>query len=302
MPDAPVALRILASLEHPKAAAALAREHGLPRGTAWKTIASLAHDGLIQTHIEGRDLVASSPSRAIPGLAATLLTDFPNQDWRLVFYGDRPTTLRVLDQIGRPGLAALVLGKSRRTVQHGIRLMAERGVVTKTGGRYQINPRIRPLGQLLDELDNARAHQQTRRVDKDARLLWYLGPEWLVRSRRPLDEPQLGPGALSLFAEYRVPLMMARDQYYFRTMRTLDAADAILQGLLVEPDSAVNRSYCAVVYEKNRPDNLETKARIYGLEQEAQRLIAYVDRRIEPEGFLPWGEHEEYRSEYGVVS
>jgi len=95
-------------------------------------------------------------------------------------------------------------------------------------------------------------------------------------------------------------LVIMHGSYYYLAWRHLSVADAILQGLLVEPESRINRSYCALVFEKRRPRNLVTKARIYGLEEQAAALIRYVDEREPGDLFLPWREHARYRRQYGV--
>jgi hypothetical protein len=173
---------------------------------------------------------------------------------------DRKQTAADLDRIGDAGLTAQVCGKTPRAVYYAIRDLGPRGILVKPGGRYSVNPRLAPLKALLAELAKVDSHKRLRDADPKARLLWSLGPEVLFKSDEELDQPGVHVAALSAFAAYDVPLIM-RGTYYYLAQRSLDVADAILQGFLVEPDCRANRSYCALVYEKHRPKNLVAKAR-----------------------------------------
>lgn len=302
VPVPPTKLVLLVGLDEPRQLTQLAEDNGLQLGTARKALNVLEEQGLVATHKEDGNLVASCTANAIPALARSVLFDQPRRDWRKAFHGDRPMLLHVLDQVHHPELTARVCDKSRRAVYYAIETHASRGLLVETEDGYQINPRLASFRELLTEMAKTTAHHRTRQLDPDARLLWHLGPELLLRSNRDLESDDVHPGALSRFAEYGVPLMSGESSYVYVATRELDASDAILQALLVDPESRVNRSYAALVYERTQPDNLEHKARIYGLQEEARKLVEYVETREQLEGFLPWGEHDRYREQYGVAT
>ncbi len=300
MPVPPAQLSVLVSLEEPKRLTQIAEENALQQGTARKAVKTLEEQGVVETHKEAGHLVVACTSKALPPLARALIFDQPRSDWDRVLHGDRPTVLHVLDRVNHPALTAEVCDKTRRAIYHAIETHAPRGLLVETENGYRINPRLSALREFLSELTRTTAHHRTSRIDRDAGLIWHLGPELLLRSPNDLEGETIRPGALSRFGLYDVPLMTGQRSYYYVSTRELDAADAILQALLVDPESRIHRSYAALVYEKTRPDNLDHKARIYGLRDEAEQLAEYVERREQVGRFLPWEEHDRYRRQYGV--
>lgn len=300
MPALPPQLAVLASLEEPRTVKQLAEANALPYQAVYRAVQELLDRGILRSHREGKDLVVEAAAPAVPGLARSLLLDHARQDWGRVFHGDRPVVLHVLDRIGDPTLAAQVCGKTPRTVYYTIRSLGPRGLLVKRKGRYAINPLLPPLKALLEELAKAEGRRRLRNVDAKARPLWTLGPEVLFKGEGKLDGSGVHIAALSAFAMYSVPLVILHGSYYYLASRPLGVADAILQGLLVEPESRINRSYCALVFEKRKPRNLVKKARIYGLEEQAEALIRYVDKHEPGDLFLSWRDHDRYRRQYGV--
>lgn len=302
MPAPPAQLAILASLGEPQAVRALAQANGFPYDTAYKAVRELEKRGIIATHREGRALVAASRSALAPPLARSLVFDHPRSDWSQVFHGDRPTLLHVLDVVGAPELTAEVCGKSRSLVYHAIKTHAPRGLLVRKDDSYSIHPRLATLRSLLEELDRTAAAHRLHELDPDATPTWSLGPELLFASKKRFAEKQVHLGALSRFSRYGLSFITGQTTYYFVSKRKLDAADAILQALLVDPESRVNHSYCALLLEKTEPRELLRKSRIYGLSEEARALQRYVETHEAAGRFLPWREHERYREQYGVVT
>lgn len=300
MPAVPPQLAILASVEEPGTVKQLAEANALPYQGVYKAVRELTERGVLRSHREGKDLVVEAAAPTVPGLARSLLLDHPRRDWALVFHGDRPVVLHVLDRTGDPTLAAQVCGKTPRAVYHTIRSLGPRGLLVKRKRKYAINPLLHPLKALLEELAKAESYKHLRDVDANARPLWTLGPEVLFRSDKEIQRSDVHIASLSAFAKYNVPLVIMHGNYYYLARRRLSVADAILQGFLVEPESRINRSYSALVFEKRRPRDLVTKARIYGLQDQAAALIRYVDEHEPGDLFLPWREHTRYRRQYGV--
>lgn len=300
VPVQPAQLSILASLATPQEVRELAEANGLPHRTAHQAVEVLEAQGLVTSHRRGRERVVTAASKALPTLARGLLFDVPREDWGRVLHGDRPTQLHVLDRVGNAALAAEVCGKARRTLYHTVEQLAPAGVLVKPGGLWRINPRLGPLRDFVAELARVQAHHRASQLDPRCTVTWHLGPEIFVKSRAELSGPSIHRAGLSAFAAHGVELITGASTYYYVATRRLDAADAILQGLLTDPGSTVNRSYCALVYEKVKPAGFLRKARIYGLKEEADALVRYVETHEASTGFLPWSAHERYRRQYGV--
>ncbi len=301
MPDPPAQLSILASLDSPKEITALAEANELPHRTAHQAVEVLEDKGIVTSHKEGRERIVTPASKALPGLARALLFDIPRDDWDRILHGDRPMQLHVLDRVGHARLIAEVCSKGRSTLYRTVEILGPAGVLVKRDGRWCINPRIGQLREFVAELARVQAHHRMGELDPTATLVWHVGPELLLRSTHDLESPHVHRGALSAFAEHGAELFLGTGTYYYAATRELDVADTILQGLLIEPESRINRSYCALLYEQEQPEDLEHKAAIYGLETEARDLVAYVETHEATEGFLPWDEHDRYRRQYGVA-
>ncbi len=301
MSGPPAQLSILASLDRPKEVKALAEANGLPHRTAHQAVEVLEDKGIVTSHKEGRERVVTPASNVLPGLARALLFDIPRDDWDSILHGDRPMQIHVLDRVGYPELTAEVCDKGRSTLYRTVEILGSAGVLVKRDGRWRINPRLGQLREFVAELAQVQAHHRVGELDPTSTLVWHIGPELLLRSAHALEGPEVHLGALSAFAEHGVELFIGGAAYYYVATRELDAADTILQGLLVEPESRINRSYCALLYEREQPEHLERKAAIYGLEAEARALVAYIETHEASEGFLPWDEHNRYRHQYGVA-
>ncbi len=325
MPHPPAQLAVLASLDQSHSIAELATLNGRPNATIRSAVKRLEKSHLVKSQAVGRERMVQAASPLLVANARALIFEVGRPDWARVFYGERPQVLHVLNQIGRAPLTAEVLAKPRRTIYQIIEDMAERGIVTVGSGRrtiakqswedgprvpgggfassgtkYGINVRLKPLADFLKSADEIAAHHRLATMDPHARLLWHLGPELFYGSDSQNHGEQVGgPSALSALG---IDLMTSRT-YYHRCLRKLTSSDAILQTLLVDPQSKINRSYAALAYEKSDPRDLLEKALIYGLEYEAMALKKYVDTQGETNNeslFLPWSAHERYRKQYGV--
>lgn len=294
-------LALLAELDTAKSISALSDATGYSPIRVRRVVHDLADKGLVTKHKTGREIEVQAASKPISSKARSLLNEFPDQEWGRVLHGDRALVLHVLDQVGRLRPTAGVVGQTPRGVGYTAKSLAERGILVREDSEYRLHPRHHVLGEFLEEYVRVRAHHIVGELDPDARVIWYLGPEVLFRSdEADLARDDLQLAALSAFPTFGVDLV-TQAHHYILSRRELGVADAILQGLLVEPGNRINRSYCALVYEKTLPDDLVRKARIYDLEDEARRLRAYVRERKAFEGFLPWEEHERYRDQYGVA-
>lgn len=300
MPVPPTQLAILASLDEAKAVQEVVDENALPYQTVYTAAKQLEADGILTSHKEGKQRILSPASSTLPGLARTLRLDYSRDDWDQVFRGDRPLLLHVLHEVGRPSLVAEVMDKAERTVHHAIQTHAPRGILVKEGNEYRINPRLDALVEMVAELARLRARQILHEIAPEGRMVWTLGPEFLFRADEDPDDETVEAGALSRFAHHGIDLMMPQAGYYYRAKRELDVTDTILQALLVDTESKRNRSYAALLYEQERPDDLVFKSHIYGLEEQAQAIVRYVQTHESEGFFFPWEEHARFREQYGV--
>ncbi|HLF16975.1 MAG TPA: hypothetical protein VI796_06070, partial [Candidatus Thermoplasmatota archaeon] len=218
------------------------------------------------------------------------------RDWGAALHGDRPTLLHVLDRVGSPGLAADVLGVSRAGVHKAIQAWASLGLVRRVGTRHALAEGQGRLRAFLAETARTEALHRMRAIDSAGELRWSLGPELLYWAPRPSTSARVQPAGPTALAQYGITTF-GRGAYHALSHRTLDGADAALQTLLVGGDDALHRSTAALLVEKERLD-LRRKAPLYGLEEEASGVAAYLAERRDRVGFLPWSEYDGLRRLY----
>lgn len=318
----PVKLVVLAHLDEPRSLAGLARLTDRPEDSIRTSVIALERQGLVTTDERAGRRIVQQVSPVITAKAGELL-DLARPDWSQILHGNRPRILWVLHVTTKAALTAEITGVHLRTVYRIIEDLSAKGVVLRGGGprrfdlvpweedarlpggtragrasRFRLNRRLAPLVDYLREVDRIQAYSWLKAKDPDARLLWHLGPEVLFASTRIHDD--LAPGGPSALGRLGIDLMTS-NHYHHRAIRVPTEADAILQTLLVDPESKINRSYAALAYEKEKPRDLYEKAQLYQVPEQAAALVHYVtDQQDESGHFLPWSEHDRYRQQYNV--
>jgi hypothetical protein len=280
----------------------LAAANGLPYPTAYAAVRDLEGKGLVFTVKDGRSRVVRPTDPALPGLAQALIFETPRPDLAKIVHGDRLLQFHVLDRVRKPGLAALVLCKTKRAVEQTVAEFAPSGFLARTPDGFRIHPRHVNYRAFIDEVARVQALARVRRYTPSAVLVWHLGPEVLFKSHDPVEDTGVMRAGFDRFGDFGVELVGRGFRAYHLARRSLGPADAVMEAVLIDGDTPIHRTYCCLLYEKTRPADFEAVAQIYGLARLARLIVRYVDGGQDLPGFLPRKEHERYRREYGLVS
>lgn len=263
-------LSVLASLEEPKPASAVAEELDVEEVEVEEAVTSLEEAGLVEREGFGAKTRLVPVVPELPRRADAARSELSPEAWRALFVDGRAELAYVLDQVARLELAAYVLDEPVETVRGDVYDLVEAGVVTGSDP-FQLEPGLPALGQLLAEVDALRARRWVQRLDPRAEVRWHLGPDVLFTAGEGIQHPEVTYGGASLFADHGVPMETA-ETVYIRTRREVDASDAIMQALLLAPDDEEVREACVELYAREPMPTFREKTQIYGLEEEAEEL------------------------------
>lgn len=297
MPRAGHTLQILAATaDHSRMDEVLAQA-GVTYMQGYGAVRDLARRGVLRMQREGKRLELEPADPSLAWAARRLLERPPAGGWGPLLGGNRLEGFHVLARVRSVANAATVLDVTRAGLHSAAQAWRKAGLLRTEAGRHR--PTRDDLAAFLDSLFRVQALHRMRQIDPAAELRWHLGPEmiyWSAAAGAPDGTLPAGPTAL---AGYGVTTF-GPGAYRAVTRRSLDAADAALQTLLLGGDDAIHRSYAALVVERERVD-LRRKAAIYGLSDPAAVLHDYLAGRHDLAGFLPWPQHEELRRVYGLT-
>jgi hypothetical protein len=298
MPVPPAELSMLASAAQPKDIKELAEENALSYQTAYAAVRSLEDQGLVKTWRDGKKRVVQPSDPALSGLAQILLFESPRQDLDRLFHGDRLLQFHALHKVQRPDLAALITNRTPRAVYQTIQDFAPSGFLVRTEEGFQLHPRQANYWRFIEDVARLHGASQVQEIAKDGVLVWYLGPEFIFKSREEVQAPRVHRAGFDRFAEFGIELIGGEFRAYHWAHRELDASDAVFESIILNGDTPTHRSYCALLLEAQQPSDFLKKAEIYGMRAFAEALQEYVSNHKAQPGFLPWSEHERYRAQY----
>lgn len=225
------------------------------------------------------------------------LREYPSLPVEKLLTERRITMLSVIDN--EVGIIAKITGVTSQTVYNAIRDFLRYGILIKKEG-YTINPRHRLLKAFVFEFQSFLNRIERTKVDRKAILIWEKGPEFLIKTNNIIREKNYHLTALSVFKDFGL-FFISSYNYYFYSKRDITTSDIILHTILIEPSSKANIAYACLLYQRIRPENLMKIARIYKMEDKAERIMRYVDEKEDFEDFPDRKEYNELLGEYGVV-
>lgn len=269
-------LAVLATLEEPMPTSAVAEELAIEEVEVEAAVTSLEEAGLVEREGFGAKTRLIPVVPELPRRADAARSELSPDAWTALFVEERAELAYVLDHVARLELAATVLDAPVEAVRADVHDLAEAGIVTGGDGLH-LDPGLPALAELLAEIDALRARRRVHRLDPAAEVRWHLGPEVLFTAGPGIRDPEVTYGGASLFADHGIELEPS-SPVYCRTLRDLDASDAILQALLVAPDDDDEvQAACLELYEREPTPTFREKACIYGLEEEAAEFRGEVE-------------------------
>lgn len=174
-------------------------------------------------------------------------------------------------------------GVSARTLQTVLSDLRGLGVLRVDGrGVYSIADRFAPIADFAREFNSYANQKAAFEFSPDSVILWEMGGEFLVRTKRGKEDKDFRETAFSAFEAHGVPILQNWHYYYHpcgEWRRTAD--EVLLQSLLIRPLGTREITSILMFWEKNgfgkSLDRLREKARDYDLVGELERIIAYFE-------------------------
>lgn len=266
-----VQLAVLAELEDPLRGSQIGERLGVEEFEVEEAVSDLEAAGLVEREGFGAKtrLVPTTPELA--RLASSVRSSLPTAGWQALFGAERVQLVHVVDEVGRLEVAAEVLDEPVEAVEDAVYRLLELGVL-EGPQTYGVADEHGDLRELLAEIDELRARGFVRELDVGAEILWHLGPEILFSSGAEVSDPTVTYGGPTLFEEWTGQNLADR-VYHHRTLRDLDASDAILQTLLALGSGEDVIQHCLELYASEATPTFREKAQIYGLEDVADRIV-----------------------------
>ena len=178
--------------------------------------------------------------------------------------------------------------------------MTKVGIVIKKNSHYEINPNIDMINKFISSYYSYKNENKVKDFSSQGVLLWQRGDEFLFKTPEKLDREDLRKTAVSRFYEFDIPLL-TDSNYYFRNERELDVKDIIIHTVLIDRRSVTYNTYSLMLYQKERPDDIISRAGIYDLEEHLKDMLKFLETKEKEKPYLPaWEEFKEMAEEYGV--
>ena len=206
----------------------------------------LSKTGLIRSEKMGLTTKIKKNDNDLARNLYLLLMENPNLDHNSILTG---SGLKILPWLIGEGLTKKELvnysGLSKRTVERYIARVVTMGILRKDSKKWKLNPRLPLLIRFLEDIWKKNNHDLSREKVPDGVIVWQWRDEFLISIRRPLQDPEFAPGAVTRLGELGFGLV-SLNNYYFHSalLREINLEEAIIQSYLVtERDPRIKRIF-----------------------------------------------------------
>lgn len=301
-----IELEILATVDRGNTISELATTLDHSESYISRAITDLAEKGLLYTERDGRrKRIIPSDARAVE-IYQDLVRQHSHIDFPELLTGK---TIEVLYYLEQPRTVAEIAEQSnnyRNTVNRVLTRLRDRGLVGTDDGRYRFNGDFDRLHEFARELRHHLHRQRLESVAPNGTILWEDYDEFLAQTKTEIDAEQFHETGLARFAAFGLQFLLTSHRYYLYS-KDLDAvlpAELCCHTLLIDDDTRY-RSYCLLLLshvDVDR-DELRDRATKYGLENEIDTLLCYLDTRGDvDDAHLPeWSEFQKLAADYEVA-
>lgn len=300
-----IELEVLATVERGDTIVALARKLDHSESYLSRTVTDLVEKGLLYTHRDGRQKrVVPSDARAVE-IYQDLVRQYSHIDFPELLAGK---TLEVLYYLDQPQTVADLAARSdnyRNTVNRVLKRLRDRGLVGTDDSHYQFNGDFDRLHEFARELAHHRHRQRLESVAPSGTILWETHDEFLAQAEREVETEHFHETGLARFAAFGLQFLLTSHHYYIYSedLDIVSPAELCCHTLLIDDDTR-HRSYCLLILSHVDVDesNLRAQAVKYGLEDEIDALLQYLETRGETEddSFPEWSEFQKLAADYEV--
>jgi hypothetical protein len=276
----------------------VARELKISAAAASQISKRMAEKGLCERTTEGLSISRSEHAIAL----ASALRDGIIPEWALV--GGR---LSILLSLIRGGRSLQRIARETRLAEPTIvayeRLLREHAL-TIHREVYRIAPRNRALLDFLERYARGCATVICRRYDRNSRVSWNDGLEFILRSEESIGGPGINISGLTYLAELGFGGGgFYRTYNYSNWHGPIGIEKACVDAHLNEPESATVVSYCTLALSESRYDAemLIEEARLVGVEEVMGKVTKAANGEdVNDPLFIPRQELEEMRPTFVV--
>ncbi len=270
-----------------------------------QNLKKLQKKGLIQTSAEGNRKYAQFSETKHASLLRDLFISYDYMNWENILMGK---TIEILFHALAPKDENLS-GFSKATLWRYLKILQERGTITQTEKRYQINPNFSILIDFLKEYQRYFSGQLSKALSENSVILWQENMEFLVRAPKNARVPSkdFHKTATSIFPQFDLSLFSEYNIYLYSTnKKTIKPEDAILHTLLIEPDNVRYTTYALLLLkriEKQIDKNyLLQEAERFGLKNRILGMFQFLETHTRKDRSLPtWNEFLPKAEEYGLL-
>ena len=300
-----IELGILATIDRGDTISELATKLDHSESYLSRGVGDLAEKRLVYTERDSRrKRVVPSDARAVE-LYQDLVRQYPHIDFPELLTGKALEVLYYLDQ---PRTVAEIADQSdnyRNTVNRVLKRFRDRGLVGTDDGRYDFNADFDRLHEFARQLTHHLHRQRLEAVASKGTILWEDYDEFLAQTRTELDIEAFHETGLAQFAAFDLQFLLTDHRYYFYSeeLDILSPADLCCHTLLID-DSSRYRSYCLLLLRQVDvdEDDLQEQAAKYGLEDEIDALLRYLETHgdVTDDRLLEWDEFQKLAAEYEI--
>jgi DNA-binding MarR family transcriptional regulator len=277
----------------------------IARPNVSRAVASLEAKGFLETKKNGISSLISLSNAKHAILWKKLAIEFAHMPLHRLLAGASPEILSTISDLNpktRKEIAEDSL-VSETSVAKTLARFKQLGIIQKTP-EYRISPRFQAFIDFVVEFRHYLNQKITTEFASDGVILWDRNREFIVESKRNEESDGFRLTAISLFAQFGVPLL-SRTSYFFYSPkpRKLRLEDAVLHALLL-PDK--NMLHILLVWKVNQQDislpYVERQAGKYRANESVKQILRFFETKgaERVDGFPPWSEFALRAKEYGV--
>lgn len=240
--------------------------------TIYTSVKRLLNLGFIEKEESGKNIQIFQASTPVATYLTNLLDNYPYYINKDIF---KNTSLKIQvcllhNHLSAKSIAELV-GISLRTTKRYLSKLHNLAIIKRMPNiessnkhMWEINKKNDELVTFLESYEEFKALKIIQKVDKESLILWINGIEFLIKTKKNIDNPSFKKTGASVLENYGLKLIAA-ENYFFYTKRDLDIWDHAFLMVLSRKNDPTQLRYLAFLYyttDVNR-DEFIKKGRYY---------------------------------------